>query len=73
MSHNPEGAGSNPAPATIIAGQDPLPVQEEGFLLWSANEFANGLAPAPGGDRVLSRSHFSDYDQVTTEGASWRC
>jgi hypothetical protein len=28
----------------FCAGQSPLPVWEEGFLLWSANEFANGLS-----------------------------
>jgi hypothetical protein len=34
LAHNPEVAGSNPAPATIYAGQRPLPVPEEAFLLW---------------------------------------
>jgi hypothetical protein len=40
--HNPEVAGSNPAPATNFAGQRPLPIMEGAFLLWRANELANG-------------------------------
>jgi hypothetical protein len=39
--HNPEVAGSNPAPATNFAGQRPFPILGEAFLLWRANEFAN--------------------------------
>ena len=43
--HNPEVAGSNPAPATKCAGQRPLPIPGGAFLLWRANEFANALGP----------------------------
>ena len=33
LTHNPEVAGSNPAPATKLAGQRPLPMMEEAFCL----------------------------------------
>ena len=33
MAHNPEGAGSNPAPATKFAGQRPLPITEGAFCV----------------------------------------
>jgi hypothetical protein len=33
LAHNPEAAGSNPAPATKFAGQRPLPIPGGAFLL----------------------------------------
>jgi hypothetical protein len=33
MAHNPEVAGSNPAPATKFAGQGPLPIMEGAFCV----------------------------------------
>jgi hypothetical protein len=42
--HNPEVAGSNPAPATKTAGQRPLPILEGAFSLSRANGFANAVA-----------------------------
>jgi len=33
MAHNPEVAGSNPAPATKFAGQRPLPITEGAFCV----------------------------------------
>jgi len=41
LTHNPEVAGSNPAPATKSAGQSPLPIMEEGFCMRPVNGFVN--------------------------------
>ncbi len=45
--HNPEVAGSNPAPATKCAGQRPLPVTEGAFLLPLVNVFVNEVGGDP--------------------------
>jgi len=44
LAHNREVAGSNPAPATIYAGQRPLPVPEGAFLLRLVHGFVNERA-----------------------------
>ena len=46
LAHNPEVAGSNPAPATreVIAGERPLPIMEGAFLLPLVNVFVNEVA-----------------------------
>ena len=41
MAHNPEVEGSNPSPATKLAGQGPLPILEEGFCMRPVNGFVN--------------------------------
>ncbi len=47
LTHNPEVAGSNPAPATKCAGQRPLPVMGGAFLLWFVNVFVNEVGGDP--------------------------
>jgi hypothetical protein len=41
MAHNPEVAGSNPAPATKFAGQRPLPIMEEAFCVCRVHEIVH--------------------------------
>jgi hypothetical protein len=46
LTHNPEVAGSNPAHATIYAGQRPLPVPGGAFLLCVLTSLLTALRPS---------------------------
>jgi len=41
MAHNPEVEGSNPSPATKLAGQRPLPIMEGAFCMWRVHRIVH--------------------------------